>query len=140
MMQTPDEIVDQVIEAGFGAGTEYAEANDYGESGLTLALVQDEMNGDWIKGLMREAVEADRAQHTGSRGFSWFDFEEDRSTDDIADRYILTIEDAAHNEIAVIVHRTVGGAFPLDGDIANRKRANAQMIVNALNAQAEGTA
>ena len=39
------------------------------------------------------------------------------------------------DEIAVIVHRTCGGKYPLDGDLANQKRANAQMIVDALNAK-----
>jgi hypothetical protein len=63
----------------------------------------------------------------------WFDFEEDQSTDNIPDKYILTIAGPDDEELAFIVHRTCGGRFPLDGEVANRKRETAQRIVDALN-------
>jgi len=64
--------------------------------------------------------------------FGWEDFEEDESTDAIPDKYILTIE-CDGEEYASIVHRTVGGLYPIDGELANEKRAHAQRIVDALN-------
>ncbi len=49
------------------------------------------------------------------------------------DTYFLTICHPDGEEYAVIIHRTVGGQFPLDGGVAKRKEANAQAIVDALN-------
>lgn len=66
--------------------------------------------------------------------FGWYDFEADDSSDKIEDKFILTIHDPDGEEFATIVHRTAGGRFPLDGDLANQKRLNATRIVNALNA------
>lgn len=51
------------------------------------------------------------------------------------DTYFLTICYPDGEEMAVIVHRTVDGAFPLDGDLAKSKEARAQQIVDALNRQ-----
>lgn len=74
------------------------------------------------------------------RAFGWFDFEpEPEVTGDGAgdpDKYILTIvawpgED--NEEIAVVVHRTCNGKYPLDGPLANEKRQQAQRIVDLLN-------
>jgi hypothetical protein len=70
-----------------------------------------------------------------AKKYLWFDFEEDDSTDAIPDKYILSIEDENGEEVAVIVHRTCGGEYPLDGDVAERKRKNAQMIVDELNSK-----
>ena len=64
--------------------------------------------------------------------YQWFDFEEDESTDAVAGKYILTIADAFGEEVAVIVHR-VSDAYPLGGSVAEGKRRDAQMIVDALN-------
>lgn len=66
-------------------------------------------------------------------GYGWQDFELDESTDQIPDKYVLTIVDPDGEEMAVIVHRTVDGRFPLDGSVAKGKRRNAQLIVDALN-------
>lgn len=72
----------------------------------------------------------------------WFDFEpEPEVTGDGSgdpDKHILTIvnypgED--NDEIAVIVHRTCDGKYPIDGVLADRKRRIAEVIVAALNAQ-----
>lgn len=78
---------------------------------------------------------------------AWLDFEpEPDTTGDGSgdpDKYILTIASGLGTvywpeEIAVIVHRTCGGKYPLDGDVANRKRNNAQVICDALNANQHG--
>jgi hypothetical protein len=75
--------------------------------------------------------------------YDWFDFEEDQSSDEIPDKYILTIErvDAqghGQEEVAVIVHRTADGKYPLDGEIVHRKRRMAQRIVDLLNEHGMG--
>lgn len=51
------------------------------------------------------------------------------------EKHFLTIRDPGGEEHAVIVHRTVGGKYPLDGPLAEQKCVNAQNIVDALNAQ-----
>lgn len=51
------------------------------------------------------------------------------------DTYFLTICHPDGEEYAVIIHRTVDGQFPLDGDVAKRKEADAQRLVDALNRQ-----
>lgn len=61
-MKTAEQIADAVIEKHYGTGTDYAEPNEHGESGLTLALVEDDTDGDWIREHIIEAIEADRAQ------------------------------------------------------------------------------
>lgn len=60
------------------------------------------------------------------------DIDEDQGRDGV---YFLTIVDDGE-ELATIVHRTCGGKYPLDGDVARRKLAKAQRIVDALNATA----
>lgn len=75
--------------------------------------------------------------------YGWLDFEEDESSDSIPDKYILTIGTFNEHhefvdEIAIIVHRTAGGQYPLDGELAESKRKDAQRIVDALNAEARG--
>lgn len=88
--------------------------------------------------LVREELEAAReALATESGPYQWFDFTPDDSTDAIPDKYILTIVDADDEEIAIIVHRTVDGTFPLDGPVAEKKRQDAARIVRALNSAAE---
>lgn len=77
----------------------------------------------------------------------WLDFEpEPDTTGDGSgdpDKYILTIADGLGTEhwpeeVAVIVHRTCDGRYPIDGDLANQKRHNAQVICDALNASHHG--
>lgn len=74
--------------------------------------------------------------------FAWYDFESepdltgDGSGD--PDTYYLTIatvypDGSMGDEWAVICHRICNGRFPIDGDLANKKRENAQFIVDALN-------
>lgn len=69
--------------------------------------------------------------------YTWEEFELDESSDAIAGKYLITIHDGNGEEVAVIVHRTCEGRFPLDGTVAGAKRDHAQRIVNALN-RAEG--
>lgn len=73
---------------------------------------------------------------------AWLDFEpEPDITGDGSgdpDKWILTIADGLGTsdwpeEVAVIVHRTCDGKYPIDGDLANKKRRNAQAICDALN-------
>lgn len=75
----------------------------------------------------------------------WLDFEpEPDGTGDGSgdpDKHILTIVNdpgGDNDEIAVIVHRTVGGKYPIDGALANRKRRIAQVICDALNDGSRG--
>lgn len=53
------------------------------------------------------------------------------------EKHFLTIRDPGGEELALIVHRTVGGKYPLDGEVANEKITDADMIVAALNKQGE---
>lgn len=69
----------------------------------------------------------------------WDDFEKDESSDAIPDKFILGIYfgeagSILHSDqVAVIVHRA-SDRNPIDGAKVDEKRANAQRIVNALNA------
>lgn len=66
----------------------------------------------------------------------WIDFEPETDTTGDGsgdlDKYILTITNDAGDEVAVIVHRTCGGKYPLDGEVADRKRHNAKLIVQTM--------
>ena len=77
-------------------------------------------------------------------GFSGWESEtEGTEGDGREDVYFLTISLYETNsegeaiseleEIATIIHRTVGGKYPLDGETANIKVQRAQQIVSALN-------
>ena len=77
--------------------------------------------------------------------YGWFDWEEDEEREGV---YFLTISTLRYDcgccdagcqgeEIAVIVHRTCGGRFPLTGEAAMAKVEQAKMIVAALNAYKE---
>ena len=61
--------------------------------------------------------------------FGWEDEDEGREG-----VHYLTIADGDGEEIAVIIHRICDGKYPLDGELAMAKFANAQHIVKALNA------
>lgn len=69
-------------------------------------------------------------------GYQWFDFEpEEDGAEGVVtdpDKHILTIADPDGEELAVIVHRTCNGKYPVDGDLANAKRRRAAVIVAAL--------
>jgi hypothetical protein len=68
--------------------------------------------------------------------FTWSDWqseEEELGSDGRVGVYWIEISDPNGEEYACIIHRTVDGQFPLDGDIAKRKEADAQRIVDALN-------
>lgn len=83
---------------------------------------------------------------------AWLDFEPEPDTtgdgEGDPNKHILTIADGLGTndwpeEIAVIVHRTCPDEngvhkFPIDGELANQKRRNAQVIVDALNANHGG--
>lgn len=75
---------------------------------------------------------------TTSDPFKWFDFEsEPEMTGDGSgdpEKHYLTIAYPDGEELAVIVHRTCGGKFPIDGELADSKRRAAQHIVAALDA------
>ena len=75
--------------------------------------------------------------------YGWIDFAHMEQDDDPERFYIeiYSTDDAGYyeDEVAVICHRLVGGKYPLDGDVAAQKRANAQMIVDALNTVARRT-
>ena len=81
----------------------------------------------------------DRDTHPPRYGWhGWAAETENENDDDREGVYYLTITDDGE-EMAVIVHRLVGGKFPLDGDVANGKVADAERIVAALNAYKETT-
>ena len=77
--------------------------------------------------------------------FAWYDFEAepdmtfdgsgDPETHYITIATVDPIDGSMGDEWAVICHRICGGKYPLDGDLANEKRARAQAIVDALNAE-----
>lgn len=55
-------VAETVIAARYGDGTAYATLNEYGESGLTLALARGDVDADDIRAMIAEAIAADRAQ------------------------------------------------------------------------------
>lgn len=70
----------------------------------------------------------------GAPAYHWIGWEsEEEMEPGRPDTYFLTICHPDGEEYAVIFHRTFGGQFPLDGDLAKRKEADAQRIVDALN-------
>jgi hypothetical protein len=94
---------------------------------------------DFIDGELQDAIEIGVVGHILGKfsvepvaEFGWWDFDLDES-DYIEDKYILTIINPDGDEIATIVHRTVGGKHPLDGEVAELKRAHARRIVELLN-------
>lgn len=48
------------------------------------------------------------------------------------DVYFISIVDHYGDEVAVIIHRTCDGLYPLDGPVARSKMERAQKIANAL--------
>lgn len=68
--------------------------------------------------------------------YTWTGWEAEVDNDNDDDRvgvYYLTIRDPAGEEYAVIMHRTVGDRYPLDGDVAQEKVRRATRMVDALN-------
>lgn len=71
--------------------------------------------------------------------FGWMDFDEDEF-DYIPDKYIATVgvwtgteEDSYFSdEVFTITHRA-SERYPLDGDVAERKRQDAEALANILN-------
>ena len=61
-MNTPDEIVSEVLEDTYGGGTRYAEPNRWDEVGLTLALARGDVDESAVRELILRAIEIDRAQ------------------------------------------------------------------------------
>lgn len=83
-------------------------------------------------------TEDDTATPVEPGKYGWIDFDHMENDDD-PERYYIEIfstndRGQYEDEVAVICHRTVGGKYPLDGEVANAKRENAQKIVDALNA------
>ena len=99
----------------------------------TLALDRAVTNLGQITAWAVEGVPGDEE----SPQFDWVGWEaEPEMTGDGSgdpEKHFLTIRDPAGEELALIVHRTVGGKFPLDGEVANEKITSADMIVAALN-------
>ena len=62
IMNTPDEIVSEVLEDTYGGGTRYAEPNRWDEVGLTLALARGDVDESAVRELILRAIEIDRAQ------------------------------------------------------------------------------
>lgn len=92
----------------------------------------DDSMPDWKWGAALEGS----ADVVAEKRYAFHDFDLDDSSDAIPHKYVLEIEDLhTGDEVAVIVHRTEGGRFPLDGHVAEKKRRNARMIVDALNAR-----
>lgn len=90
-----------------------------------------------VDGATRLAGRIEAALSESGEMFEWLDFEaEPNLTGDGSgdpETFYLTIREAGE-ELSVIAHRTCGGKYPIDGELANEKRANAQRIVDALNA------
>lgn len=94
-----------------------------------------------IQRLNAEAIEKHRTpQGPPAAGqYGWIDFSHMENDPDPERFYIeiYSTDDEGHydDEVAVIVHRTDGGVYPLNGEVAKEKRETAQKIVDALNAQ-----
>lgn len=74
-------------------------------------------------------------QESPAYGYTGWQSEEDEDVQDARPGvYWITIFGPDGEEDAVIIHRTVGGQFPLDGDLAKSKMERAAKIVAALNA------
>lgn len=79
-----------------------------------------------------------------TKRFGWTGWESERdlgNPDDRSDVHFLTIVENvpgdngdSADEVAVIIHRTCSGKYPLDGTLARDKEAMAQLIADALNA------
>ena len=70
--------------------------------------------------------------------YDWTGWEsEEEPTDGPArqDTHFITIREDGE-ELAVIIHRTCGGQFPLDGELAKSKEAAADRIVAGLRGEA----
>ena len=83
------------------------------------------------RGLALASDEDALPEESAEPRYDWIDFEPD-DADNVPDKYILTIRED-EEELAVIVHRTLGDTFPLNGRLADSKRAAAQRIVDTLN-------
>jgi hypothetical protein len=69
-------------------------------------------------------------------GYVWVGWEAETdlgNDDDRDDVYHLTITDPDGEEYATITHRTCGGKYPLNGEVAMGKMHRAERIVSALN-------
>lgn len=67
--------------------------------------------------------------------YGWWGWAEETDLDNADDRpdvWFLTITEDGE-EMAVIMHRTCDGKYPITGDVANAKIERAQKIVTALN-------
>jgi hypothetical protein len=67
--------------------------------------------------------------------YDWTGWEAETELGNDDDRegvFYLTIRDD-EEEMAIIVHRTRDGRFPIDGPVAKIKEGQAQLIVDALN-------
>lgn len=64
-MKTSDLIAREAMDKRYGIGTDWEEPNEYGEEGFTRAQAESDIGADEILGVIREAIEADRAQRAG---------------------------------------------------------------------------
>lgn len=74
-----------------------------------------------------------------TKRYGWIGWEAETDLDNPDDRegvYYLTITEDGE-EFAVIMHRVVGGKYPLDGEVAVEKIERAERIVAAMNANGE---
>ncbi|WP_217181593.1 hypothetical protein [Streptomyces sp. AC495_CC817] len=62
MMKTPERIAREAMDKHYGIGTEWEEPNAYGEEGFTRAQAETDIDADDILLIIREAIQADRAQ------------------------------------------------------------------------------
>lgn len=60
--KSPDLIAREAMDNHYGIGTEWEEPNAYGEEGFTRAQAESDIEADDILAIIREAIEADRAQ------------------------------------------------------------------------------
>lgn len=61
-MRTPAEISDAVMDANYGAGSDWEEPNRYDESGFTRAQAESDIDRDEISGLIVQGVEKAREE------------------------------------------------------------------------------
>lgn len=61
-LKSPEQLGREAIEKNYGVGSDWEEPNQYGEEGFTRAQAESDIDADEIRGLIEEAITADRAQ------------------------------------------------------------------------------
>lgn len=61
-LKSPEQLGREAIEKNYGVGSDWEEPNQYGEEGFTRAQAESDIDADEIRGLIEQAIVADRMQ------------------------------------------------------------------------------